>query len=246
MMLSGYLLVAQEQKNVVLKYASNTEIYCNIVKREDGKIFIQNKGKVDAIDEKNIKSINGKSIDRFFLELENNKTISLPLKDGKLHYEKILELSGSKTELYTKSRIWFSETFKSAEAVLQMDDKDAGIMIGKAYSDIYVSNKFYDEDDIKTKAYFTIKVQVKENKCKLEIYDVYYYSYPTSGFYSGVSYVSGTPSITSYPENYFLPEIQGKRTVLKESYKFKTLKLITFLSESFEDNINKKITIDDF
>ena len=113
LLLNKISLFAQDQKTVVLKYASNTEVYCKIIKREDGKVYILSKGKVDEIKESNIKSINGKSIDKFFLDEESNNIISLPLKDGKLHYEKILELNGSKNDIYTKSRIWFSETFRS-------------------------------------------------------------------------------------------------------------------------------------
>ena len=89
-------------------------------------------------------------------------------------------------------------------------------------------------------------MQVKDNKCKLEIYDIYYNSYSTSGFYAGSAYIPGPPSMTSYPEDYFLPMVQGKRTTIKESYKFKTLKLITYLSDLFGESIVKKIVIDDF
>lgn len=50
----------------------------------------------------------------------------------KAEYTGIVQVAGvSKEELYTRARSWFVKTYKDADVVIQMDDKDAGKIIGK-------------------------------------------------------------------------------------------------------------------
>lgn len=176
---------------------------------------------------------------------------SIPLKDGKLHFEEVVEvLNSSKENLYSKGKIWFVDNFRSADDVLQMDDKEAGVLIGKGYRDIYVDTKIMGSiQKYKTRAFYTIKIQIKEGKYKLDIYDIYYYSYPTSGVSVGTSYIAGQPATMYYPETLFLntENTQKKRfDVLMNSYKKETLGLIKSLSLSVKDAMTKNIELDDF
>jgi len=60
----------------------------------------------------------------------------IPTKDGKAFYEVIDSLPGiSKGDLYNKSKVWFVNTFNNAKAVLQLDDKEAGIVMGKGVTE---------------------------------------------------------------------------------------------------------------
>lgn len=70
----------------------------------------------------------------------------------------------SKAELYTRGREWFARTFRSADQVLEMEDREAGKLIGKAYS------PFRNGAD----CWYTVIVQVKDGKYKVEITNIYY------------------------------------------------------------------------
>lgn len=57
-----------------------------------------------------------------------------PLKDGKIHYEKIFTIdSASKDQLFTKMKTWATTAFVSQKDVLQSEDKEAGILIYKSF-----------------------------------------------------------------------------------------------------------------
>lgn len=73
-------------------------------------------------------------------------------------------------QLYTNARAWVAKTFVSANAVLQMDDKQAGKIIGKGNMRTPVKNAFgmVIGDDIIN---FTITIDVKENKYRVILSD---------------------------------------------------------------------------
>ena len=74
-----------------------------------------------------------------------------------------------KDELYTRAREWFARTFRSAQNVLQMDDKSAGKIIGKGndrgsvYLAPLVASSFLER--------YTISITVKDGKYKYAIFD---------------------------------------------------------------------------
>lgn len=78
---------------------------------------------------------------------------------------KLIEFTGlvtvdttlTKNELYSKTKEWFAKSFKSANDVIQMDDKEAGIIIGKG--------NFSDRKSCGI-INFTLKVQVKDGRYK--------------------------------------------------------------------------------
>jgi len=53
--------------------------------------------------------------------------VNYSLKEGKVVYESIIELPGlMKTNLYSASKKWIADTFKSAKAVIQSEDMTSG------------------------------------------------------------------------------------------------------------------------
>ena len=51
----------------------------------------------------------------------------------KLTFSKVIEVKDvDKTSIYISLRDWISTYYRDTQEVLQMDDKDAGIIIGKA------------------------------------------------------------------------------------------------------------------
>ncbi len=56
----------------------------------------------------------------------------------KERYEEIVEMTGSKDSIYTKSNLIFVDVFRHADAVIQYSDKEAGVIKGKYISTINV------------------------------------------------------------------------------------------------------------
>lgn len=57
-------------------------------------------------------------------------------KNNALTYTQIIEAPGkTKTQLYVILNYWYSNTFGSGKAVIQLNDKDAGVIIAKGYVD---------------------------------------------------------------------------------------------------------------
>lgn len=95
----------------------------------------------------------------------------MPMKDGKVFYEVIDTIPNtSKIDLYNRSKIWFVNTFNNAKAVIQLDDKDAGVIMGKGVS-------VFDNGNIVTGSLrnyidYTININIKDNKYRLQVYDI--------------------------------------------------------------------------
>lgn len=114
-----------------------------------------------------------------FLEL-------LPMKDGKVNYNDVVLVdSCSKDRLYLKAKHWFIDSYRSAKDVIQLDDKENGELIGKGFFETYWQILFYAGQQINV--WYTVKIQMKENKFRYEITDfrIKYYSAPTSKYDSG-------------------------------------------------------------
>lgn len=91
----------------------------------------------------------------------------LPWTDGELIYSEVVEANGkSKEELYNAGRIWFTSTFNSAKAVLDIDDKEMGMMAGKAWSQIYVTSLGFP---VAYKLWYRISIEVKEGRYRYQI-----------------------------------------------------------------------------
>ena len=88
-------------------------------------------------------------------------------KTGKVSYEGIVQVEGnSATDLYIKANEWFAMRFNSANNVIQMQDKDAGKIIGKGAIEVEKSGYHNGVFD------FTIKFTSKEGRFKYVITDI--------------------------------------------------------------------------
>lgn len=92
---------------------------------------------------------------------------------GKIEFQNVITIDGkSKDELYLASREWFAKTFTSSNAVLQLDDKEAGKLIGKGFADHYVKLTPNAYTSMKYRMYFTLSVDIKDNKYRYTISDI--------------------------------------------------------------------------
>ena len=88
-----------------------------------------------------------------------------------LTYTDVVSVEGiPQKELYNRAKIWLAETYNSAQDVIQMDDKEAGILIGHATMK-FTSNIFSGSGMTKGYINYKIKISVKDNKYKYEFTD---------------------------------------------------------------------------
>ncbi len=99
-----------------------------------------------------------------------NMTITVPVNSE----TKLVDFTGTETvdstsqlELYSRSREWFARSFVSSKAVLEMDDKEAGKLIGKAFSKMITVGG-------NTEMHFLVSVYVKDNKYKYSFSNISY------------------------------------------------------------------------
>lgn len=97
---------------------------------------------------------------------QKDTLIDLPMQDGKIFYEHVYQDSGmTKNDLFIKSKDVFLRLFPDTKGVIQDEDKDNGIISGKGYYSVTFGM---------TK--FTLKILVKDNKYKVQMFDFYTFS----------------------------------------------------------------------
>jgi hypothetical protein len=109
----------------------------------------------------------------FPISLYSQIISELPTNElGAVYYNKVFKVdSVNKNELFLRSKTFFVNNFKYAKNVIQLEDKEAGVIIGKGYKNIVSNSEALISANCDV--YFTIKILSKDNKFKVEVYDFY-------------------------------------------------------------------------
>jgi hypothetical protein len=91
----------------------------------------------------------------------------LPMKEGKVFYETIDSVNMSKEQLYKKAKVWLVNTFNDSKAVIEIDDSDK--IVGKGN---FIVNYTYALTPSKCKFNFTVNLDFKDNKYRMQIYNI--------------------------------------------------------------------------
>jgi hypothetical protein len=75
----------------------------------------------------------------------------------------------AKDEIYSQTLIWMAENFKSSKSVIDMKDKELGVIIGNGAVDVNLGSKFLPVNNTFT---FKMKVEMKDNKLRLTFSNV--------------------------------------------------------------------------
>jgi hypothetical protein len=89
--------------------------------------------------------------------------------NGKITYSEIIQVdSVNSQELYVRAHAWFAHTFISAQNVIQLDDKEAGRIIGKGTFAVAdnVENPGLMNVHVSGTVDFTIEIQTKDGRYK--------------------------------------------------------------------------------
>lgn len=132
-------------------------------------------------------------------------------ESGKINYNGVVQIdSVSAKELYFRSKQFFVNTFKSANDVIQMDDKEAGIIVGKGFNDIYIK---IVASPTALQMWYSIKIQSKEGRYRYEIYDINFKSYPSQYAAS-----SSSPAEPTFDKKAYFKK-NGEPRSINERYK---------------------------
>lgn len=85
-------------------------------------------------------------------------------------WDKIESVSKSKSQLYSDTKMFIAEAWKSSKDVIQNDDKDAGIVLVKGYN---IQKVNHVANVFKYVYQYTVTFKMKENKCRITIDNVY-------------------------------------------------------------------------
>lgn len=160
----------------------------------------------------------------------SSQLTQIPVVNGMVHLDTVVITDSlSKSEIYLRSKVWVSDYFKSGKAVIDLDDKEAGVLIGNGNSLINVGI-------IESRCYYTLKISMKENKYRFEVYDFSYK--PDNGNWIGNTYM---PPPTTTPDVWFLPMGNNSKK-LRLAYRDETLRVINELFSSVSSALAKPIT----
>ncbi|GAB4486541.1 MAG: hypothetical protein OHK0019_00380 [Saprospiraceae bacterium] len=79
-------------------------------------------------------------------------------ENGRGKMEITVELPGSKDQLFVKAKEWLFTTYNSGKSVLQMEDKEAGVIIGKGNSCQLIYNNLGIKKDA---GYFSYQITIR-------------------------------------------------------------------------------------
>lgn len=87
-----------------------------------------------------------------------------PVTDGKVLYQGVVNFDSTITpnQIHKNAISWFANSFKSGKDVLQINDKDNGIVMGRGFWEHPSGNKFW----------FDIKVEIKDNRFRCTLTDI--------------------------------------------------------------------------
>jgi len=94
---------------------------------------------------------------------------------GKINITDVVKTdSVGRDALFIRAKQWFAESFKNADRVIKMEDRQEGIFIGKGSTTVTIYAGIYS-----TPMFFTVGIYLKDNRYKYEITDLYYKASPT-------------------------------------------------------------------
>lgn len=90
-----------------------------------------------------------------------------------LTFDSTIAMDSTKKEvLYQRARIWLTDYFVSSKAVIEMDDKESGVIIGKGILKSSYTYRMMGTHTDELNLRITLKISLKDNKYKYEVYNI--------------------------------------------------------------------------
>lgn len=96
---------------------------------------------------------------------------TIPKIDGNYEYQGVVTLDSSykKEDLFRSSKVYFVDSYKSANDVIQYQDQTEGKVIGKGFFELNQSKTF---TNVKWDVYYSTSIECKNGKYRYRIYDI--------------------------------------------------------------------------
>ena len=95
--------------------------------------------------------------------------IGLSYSQTNFQWEKIDSVNKSKAQIYSDTKMFIAEVWKSANSVIQNDDKESGLILVKGST---IKTCFYMLNNHDLTYSYTIKFSMKDKKYRIQICDV--------------------------------------------------------------------------
>lgn len=107
-------------------------------------------------------------------QTQNIEDLYLPKEDGKVIYQKVLDLKGmSAKDIFRRANFWFIDSFKSPNDVINYNNPEEGIIMGKGNVNLtWVNEKAALVTPITVLLSFSVKMEVKEEKLRYSVFDL--------------------------------------------------------------------------
>jgi hypothetical protein len=103
-------------------------------------------------------------------QIKDTVGLNLPLKEGKIYYEGIVEVPGkTKTQLYASAKRFLLESFVSSKAVIESEDKEDGNISGKGINPVILKLNFLYNGNFSDE--MIIQIDCKDGKYRYRFYD---------------------------------------------------------------------------
>jgi hypothetical protein len=103
----------------------------------------------------------------FMISFLSGCAIPRPLTEEESIIQKVVDVPGyNKGQIFERSKMWFVENFRSAKSVIEYDNKDEGILIGKCVMELPVSD-IRAMSTLPWRFKFTVKEEAKDNRLRL-------------------------------------------------------------------------------
>lgn len=156
-------------------------------------------------------------------------------ENGKINFNEVVVIdSVSAGEIYLRAKRFFVDTFKSANDVIQMDDKEASIIIGKGYSDIYIK---IAGPPTALQLWYSIKIQGRDGRYRFDIYDISFKSYSSQYAPS-----SEAPAEQAFEKSTYYKK-NGEPRAVSERYKIEMTKVIEDIINSIKTEMKVPIIV---
>lgn len=147
-------------------------------------------------------------------------------ENGKVHFTNVISSNDlNQEQTYTKTKLFFINNFNSGKDVIQLEDKSNNTIIGKGNTTIEIQSGKYK---IPISMSFTIKLESKDHKCKVDIYNVVYNNdSPAELFFN-----------ESAEEKYI--KANSKTKLIMENYRDQTIDKVALIESKIKTEFDKK------
>lgn len=147
----------------------------------------------------------------------------------------------TKDQIYVEVNNWFIHSFNSGKSVIQLNDKDAGSIIGKGYVDALGSNLgFFNKSD--AAAWVIIRVDIKEEKMRVIATIQSYEVTKTAGIIGALSGATPqAPKLVEYIPNECFPYTKKEKGTGSKALTLAHCWIAT-LFDNLNDAVNNGIT----